>query len=223
MGECLGAQAVCKTAAFAHEGSNPSPRAFIRGKILTIPFPPYRYSIVNLMRTKKACACGETDSTKFQRIRRGSKTYLLGTCTPCLNAARLTKNASNLRHTRAVGRRAYERQKEQRRQGLNTEKFIYQDSRRTDRKAGRSNDLTKDFIAEQIAKGCAYCGETEIRMTLDRIDNDIGHTTGNVIPACIRCNYVRGNMPHTAWIVVARAMKRARGQGLFGDWTARRR
>jgi len=100
---------------------------------------------------------------------------------------------------------------------------IWKDTRAADLKRNRQNDLTKDFIAEQIAKGCSYCGEKDLRMTLDRIDNTLGHLQTNVVPACIRCNYVRKNMPYKAWLVVAQAMKQAREHGLFGNWTGRAR
>jgi hypothetical protein len=98
---------------------------------------------------------------------------------------------------------------------------IWEDTRRDDRKKGRENDLTKEFIAAEIAKGCSYCGESKIRMTLDRIDNSKGHTQNNVVPACIRCNYTRRAMPHQAWLVVAKGMREAREANLFGDWTGR--
>jgi hypothetical protein len=60
-------------------------------------------------------------------------------------------------------------------------------------------------------------------MTLDRIDNDKGHTEDNVVPACIRCNYTRRSMPYEAWLVVAKGMREARERGLFGEWTGRAR
>jgi len=56
-------------------------------------------------------------------------------------------------------------------------------------------------------------------MTLDRIDDAKGHTADNVVPACIRCNYARRDMPYKAWLVVAKAMRKARALGLFGNWT----
>jgi len=55
-------------------------------------------------------------------------------------------------------------------------------------------------------------------MTLDRKDNDVGHVKDNVVPACVRCNYTRGDMPFDAWLVVAAGMRQAREKGLFGDW-----
>ena len=97
------------------------------------------------------------------------------------------------------------------------------DTRSSDRKAGLENDLTREFIAAEVAKGCFYCGESKIRMTLDRIDNNLGHLMTNVVPACIRCNYTRKDMPYEAWLVVAKGMREAREGGLFSGWTGQAR
>jgi len=115
----------------------------------------------------------------------------------------------------------HDREYRRRRRKADPVQTIWEDSRRADRKKKRNNNLTKDFIAEYIAKGCSYCGEKTIRMTLDRIDNERGHTMDNVVPACIRCNYIRGNMPYEAWLCFKAALRRARREGLFGDWTGR--
>lgn len=106
---------------------------------------------------------------------------------------------------------------------IDVPRWILEDSRGTDRKHGRKNDLTKKHIEEQIAKGCSYCGEKELRMTLDRIDNNEGHTQNNTTPACIRCNYIRRNMPYEAWLCLKPGLRKARKQGLFGDWVGRAR
>ena len=95
---------------------------------------------------------------------------------------------------------------------------IFRDCRHSDKRSGRTNDLTKDFVALTINRDCFYCGETLLRMSLDRVDNSKGHTMDNVIPACVRCNYIRKDMPYDAWIVVAVGMRQAREQGLFGGW-----
>lgn len=100
-------------------------------------------------------------------------------------------------------------------------KIILQDSRRSDVKNNRINSLTKDFVKSIIEKPCFYCGESEIRMTLDRIDNNIGHTDDNVVQACIRCNYTRRSMPYQAWLCLTAGMRDAREKGLFGNWTGR--
>jgi len=96
---------------------------------------------------------------------------------------------------------------------------ILNDSRKADRKRGRVNDLDLAFVQEAVAEACRYCGETTIRMTLDRIDNTLGHMKANVVPACERCNFARRDMPYAAWLLVAEALRKAREQGLFGRWT----
>lgn len=101
----------------------------------------------------------------------------------------------------------------------NRARWILKDSRKSDRKLKRDNDLTEDFIEEKIAQGCNYCGETQLQLTLDRIDNSKGHTKENVVPCCIRCNLLRRDMPLTAWERIAPAVKAAREGGLFGVWT----
>jgi hypothetical protein len=93
------------------------------------------------------------------------------------------------------------------------------DSVRGDKKSGRENDLTIDFIDDLLTNGCFYCGETELKMTLDRKDNSIGHVTENVLPCCIRCNYIRRDMPYKAWLCLVPYLKEAREKGLFGTWT----
>lgn len=96
---------------------------------------------------------------------------------------------------------------------------VVDDARRADRARGRDNDLTVEAVSGLLQGPCLYCGETGLRMTLDRIDNSIGHTLANVVPACERCNYARRDMPYEAWLVVADAMRVARERGLFGIWT----
>jgi hypothetical protein len=96
---------------------------------------------------------------------------------------------------------------------------ILTDCRQVDKKRGRINDLDIVFVRDLISRPCAYCGETGIRISLDRIDNSIGHSKANVVQACERCNYFRRDMPHEAWLVIAKAMRKARVKGLFGRWT----
>lgn len=80
-------------------------------------------------------------------------------------------------------------------------------------------DLDITTIERMISEGCLYCGETDIlKISVDRIDNNIGHIGSNVNPACLRCNLVRGDMPYNAWMEVANGMRNAREKGLFGDW-----
>lgn len=99
---------------------------------------------------------------------------------------------------------------------------ILYDSRSWDKKKGfEGNDLTIDFIVRSISKGCVYCGEDRLRMTLDRVDGTLAHTQDNVVVCCIRCNYLRGSMPYAAWLHLVPSIKEARDKGLFGDWRSK--
>lgn len=99
-------------------------------------------------------------------------------------------------------------------------KFILQDLIREDKKEKfKDTDLTLEVVQELIANPCLYCGETELMMTLDRIDNSVGHVRKNVNPSCIRCNLLRRNMPYKAWIKLAPGVRKARETGKFGKWT----
>lgn len=101
-------------------------------------------------------------------------------------------------------------------------RLIIKDCLASDRKNGRAADVDVAFVESLIADGCSYCGETNVRMTIDRIDNTLGHTRANVVAACARCNYARRDMPHEAWVVVAVGMRKARELGLFGTWVGGR-
>lgn len=98
---------------------------------------------------------------------------------------------------------------------------ICEDSRKSDKKNNRDNDLTKEFIESLIKTGCSYCSETKLRMTLDRINNNLGHLQSNVVSACLRCNLARGDMPYEAWLCLVPGMRMAREKGLFGSWQGR--
>ncbi len=168
------------------------------------------------MKTCNKCNLSKPDVEFYRTSGR-----LRSSCKLCWNIDAQARRARNGRNYGAKDRRRLARRKADR--ASNPGKFIWYDSRKSDKKAGRENDLTKKFIEVEIAKGCSYCGESEIRMTLDRIDNDKGHMVNNVVPACIRCNYTRKNMPYEAWLVVAEGMRKARAAGLFNGWTGRAR
>ena len=167
------------------------------------------------METTRVCrSCKrERPFKRFSKFTKNGKEYRRHICHACKQ--RIERRDPKVRARYNV---AQSRQREN-----NPVRFIWTDSRKTDRKKGRENDLTKEFIEEQISKGCSYCGETELRMTMDRIDNNLGHMQDNVVPACIRCNYIRGTVPYEAWLCLKPGLRRARKQGLFGDWTGQTR
>lgn len=96
--------------------------------------------------------------------------------------------------------------------------WVKNNAKWADKRKGRENDLDIAFVKEMISNPCRYCGRNAKFMTLDRIDNSIGHVRSNVVPCCRRCNLVRNSMPIEAWVVVAEGMKKATEMGLFGDW-----
>lgn len=115
-------------------------------------------------------------------------------------------------------KRAYD-QEYNRKKRTNRARCIIQDSRKKDKQSNLENNLTETFVNELIKHPCSYCGDTSLLMTLDRIENNIGHIKGNVVAACIRCNMIRRAMPYLAWLAIAPAIKTARIRGLFGAWT----
>jgi hypothetical protein len=97
--------------------------------------------------------------------------------------------------------------------------YVWRDSRKSDLRNGREHSLGKEFVRECLSQPCVYCGETRLKMTLDRMDNKLGHIESNCVPCCVRCNYIRRDMPYEAWVVFVGAVRKAREDGLFGSWT----
>jgi hypothetical protein len=159
--------------------------------------------------------------SRMESFTRNSKTYTRSRCLKCNGVRAEEWRRENPERYMTSWKSRDARRKKLRASGEFPERWILIDSRRSDKRNGRKNNLTLEFIKKEILKGCTYCGDTVIRMTLDRIDNDKGHLTSNVVPACIRCNYARGDMPYKAWLCLATGMKRARKNGLFGKWTGR--
>ncbi len=62
--------------------------------------------------------------------------------------------------------------------------------RRHDQKHGRTTTVDINDIIEAREAKCIYCARTATG--LERVDNDLGHTKENCVPACMRCNWMRG-------------------------------
>src|ERR1700741_3036477 len=141
---------------------------------------------------------------------RNGQLYFGHVCMACRRRIRVQKNPAQCRNERQKCRSKKRTQ--------DIPGTILTDSRQSDRRRDLDNDLTKEFVTSLIANGCLYCGETKSRMTLDRIDNKIGHLQTNVVPACKQCNLIRRDMPYMAWLVVVEGVKKAKRQGLFNTW-----
>ena len=176
------------------------------------------------MKIKKSCKkCGESNLDKLLKDTSKGKLQIRNICNKCRWVQQAEWISKNPKKIQCYVKKTQQRQKIDRKDPKNSARFILMDYVRDDRKRGLENELDLEFVKEQIAKGCSYCGETEIRMSLDRIDNTRGHTRDNVVPACHRCNYVRLNMPYEAWLGIAPAMRKAREKGAFGDWMQKTR
>lgn len=70
-------------------------------------------------------------------------------------------------------------------------------------------DLTIEWFKNNILnKPCFYCEETIERIGCDRIDNNLGHTTTNLIPCCKLCNITRmNNFTHEEMKLIGKVIK----------------
>jgi len=180
------------------------------------------------MRINGKHACGECNKSEpqvqFQERIVNGRRYKRHLCKGCFN-----HYTNKIRISTETGRKSIERRRKRRNekvklQRLNneeTEKFIYWDSRNRDKKLGLDNDLTKEFIKTLISKPCSYCKGTTDRMSIDRVDNSVGHIQTNVVGCCISCNLLRGNLPYEAWKLLVPGIRKARKLGLLDDWKAR--
>ena len=122
-------------------------------------------------------------------------------------------------YNQTVGAKANLKMKNRRKDPNRFAFFIVKDSKFADKKEGFESDLDESFVSHLIKNGCSYCGEKEIRLSVDRIDNSKGHTKDNVISSCVRCNFIRNDMPYEAWLILVPSVRLARESGLFENWT----
>jgi hypothetical protein len=168
---------------------------------------------------KNCKTCGKLLEDSEFPYRPHSKTFRKS-CKSCENKARINRTYSPPTEETKRKHNLYSSnwQKKQRANPDLSAKYIVKDSKNADKKANRENDLTIEYVENLVKDGCSYCGDKLIRMTADRIDNNIGHTKENVVAACYRCNMIRGNMPYEAWLNIAASVKDTFEKGLFKNW-----
>lgn len=91
-------------------------------------------------------------------------------------------------------------------------KYKYQD-----KKVGLEYNLTLDQAKALMSLPCFYCCRPESK-GLDRISNDFGHTTSNVVPCCGTCNLMLASTPWAAKIEMRESLRSIREKGLLGSW-----
>lgn len=59
----------------------------------------------------------------------------------------------------------------------------------------RNFEITEEQFRKLIEKGeCYYCGSTDKRLGLDRLDSSLGYELHNIVVACRRCNIAKNDM-----------------------------
>jgi hypothetical protein len=87
--------------------------------------------------------------------------------------------------------------------------WVYSHYKKSAKQRGIHFDLTKKHLESLIEQDCSYCGlapsntVTLRRVTvadavfhyngIDRLDNDSGYVSGNVVPCCRECNFAKGS------------------------------
>ena len=105
-------------------------------------------------------------------------------------------------------------------------RFIIRDAKKMDKRRGFTNNLTVQAVSALLSVDeCPYCGVSpdEVKMSLDRLDNDRPHTIDNVIACCLTCNFIRRDMPLEAWVLLVPGIREARRRGLLHGWQAGKR
>lgn len=154
--------------------------------------------------------CSRCNSNKprssFQTRIVSGRRYPRTRCSVCENQMREERRSPEARSR--LDKRHLERRKVARKLPKNRAKCLLDDSRKSDVKFGRLNNLDLGFIEAMVAKVCSYCrlGSPIVRMTLDRIDNDLGHIKENVVASCLRCNWARNNKPYGEWVAFVKSM-----------------
>ena len=160
---------------------------------------------MEVCRGKICKSCNQILSIKkFAKIQGGR--YRRGSCISCRHKAKDPLKTKIQEQTRERKRRK------------DAVKSIIKNAQGSDWKKGWKPDLDYQFVKNLIYQGCCYCQSTHLQMTLDRIDNSIGHLKSNVVPACYRCNMMRGSMPYNAFLCLVPGIRLAASQDLFGSW-----
>lgn len=171
--------------------------------------------------SKTCTACREEKPTSEFYIRNEKgRAYFKSLCKKCdgVRRSKYRRDSADPIKNTLRAERAKKKKRDERRDNIDPGKYILKDCRSSDKKKGRIGDLDRSFIDTMISKPCSYCGDINNKMTLDRIDNDLGHLKSNVVPACYRCNLFRGNMPYQAWICFSPVLKEVRLAGKMDGW-----
>ena len=141
--------------------------------------------------------CGQIKNIdKFRRLIRNNTEYFARSCSDCSNA-QAKKYDKDHRYVR-----------------------IYRVCRKFNDKFGVKCDFDRKYVKGLTKLPCTYCG-IQAKIGLDRIDSNGPYLKYNIVPCCIRCNFIKKDMPIGAWNILYPEIKRIKDAGLFGNWCPR--
>lgn len=148
----------------------------------------------DVYRKCKVCKKNKQLNTEFY-YRSASNCYS-GFCKDCHNIRRKLKYAGLpipsefdiLKQENNKQKKVFQNKPWRKTQFANRKRLDY---RKIDKKKGRENDLTIEFINNALNSSCFYCGFRP--SGLDRLDQNLGHTIANCVPCCWECNTARND------------------------------
>lgn len=68
---------------------------------------------------------------------------------------------------------------------------LYRTTKYNAGKRGKQWELNPESFKKLVLSPCHYCGETQQRRGIDRVDNNKGYTKQNSVSCCKLCNYMK--------------------------------
>lgn len=93
----------------------------------------------------------------------------------------------------------------------------HRDYKYRDKKRGNSYAFSLEQSKALFHLPCFYCTRPEAK-GMDRMDNDVGYETGNVVPCCTTCNTILSTLPKEAKMEMREGLRRIYEKDLLKDW-----
>lgn len=77
--------------------------------------------------------------------------------------------------------------------------------------------ISRDFAVQLMAQPCFYCGLPHGH-GIDRIDSSKGYTEDNVRSCCEKCNYILGDLPDKAKLILQEGLATINQQEILSAW-----
>ena len=99
------------------------------------------------------------------------------------------------------------------------ERYVYKRIKWDANRAGRSFNISLEWLVDQVHRPCHYCNRVDINSVtvpskrpgevllanfryngLDRVDNTLGYEVSNLVPCCVVCNRAKNSMPYDDFV-----------------------